>query len=78
MLPTIIAALSLIGVGLLLSPAVAAYVSQYAQSQRIDDYSAGMRDLGGGLLAADTYVRLSGRPPRAARVTASGASGAIG
>lgn len=47
----IIAVGGLVAAGLLLYPSIAAWFSQYAQSQRIDDYSTQIHDLGADTLA---------------------------
>ncbi|WP_322410119.1 class C sortase [Microbacterium invictum] len=49
-IPTVIAVLCILGAGLLQYPSIAAWFSQYEQSQRIDGYSDGIRDLGAGTL----------------------------
>lgn len=46
LVPLIIALGGLVAVGLLLYPGVAAWFTQYEQSQRIDGYSSQIRDLG--------------------------------
>lgn len=52
-LPFGIALLALVGVGLLLYPAGAAWFTQYQFSQRIDDYSSDVRKLDPGVRAAE-------------------------
>ncbi len=49
-IPTVIAVLCILGAGLLQYPSIAAWFSQYEQSQRIDGYSDGIRDLGAATL----------------------------
>ncbi len=49
----LIAVASVIGVGLLLYPAAAAWFSQYAQSERIGDYADDIRDLGADTLRSE-------------------------
>ncbi|WP_367729532.1 class C sortase [Microbacterium sp. LMI1-1-1.1] len=50
-IPLLLAVGALAGVALLMYPTVAAWFSQYAQSQIIDGYSDQIRDLGAGTLA---------------------------
>jgi sortase A len=45
-IPVVIGLAVVIGAGLLMYPSVAGWFSQYAQSQRIEDYSTEMQDLG--------------------------------
>ncbi len=49
----IIAVASIVGVGLLLYPSIAAWFTQYEQSARIDGYSDDIRDLGADTLRAE-------------------------